>query len=86
MAYKKIEDYISFADLAIEQHANKNRTIQLLKQFDKTIDWSPVNGLLLSHYPVGKSKPLSAVDAVQVPAASKVVSDSFRPRPRKPDQ
>ncbi|MBU3950639.1 MAG: hypothetical protein KJ658_00765 [Proteobacteria bacterium] len=46
MAYKMIEQYLSFADIAIQKHADKNRTLVYLSQFDKTIDWEPVQKAL----------------------------------------
>ena len=32
MAYKKIEQYLSFADIAIQNNADKNRTLLFLRQ------------------------------------------------------
>ncbi len=54
MAYKKIERYLSFADVAILKHAEKNRSLAFLKQINNTIDWSPIDDLLLEFYDVGK--------------------------------
>ena len=56
MAYKKIDQYLSFADMAIEKTAKKNRTLNFLKELDSTIDWQPVDDLLKKHYAPGKSK------------------------------
>lgn len=56
MAYKNIEDYFSFADFLIHQNMDKNRTLQFLKIIDKAIDWTAIEEMLLSFYPVGKSK------------------------------
>ena len=55
MAYKKIEQYLSFADIAILNNADKNRTLLFLKQIDKTIDWEPVNEMIMKYYMTGKS-------------------------------
>ena len=46
MAYKQIDQYLSFADMAIEKTANKNRTLNFFKDLDSTIDWKPVEELL----------------------------------------
>ncbi len=56
MAYKKIEQNFSFADIAIQNHSDKNRTYIFLNQIEKTIDWNPIEKLIYKHYPVGKSK------------------------------
>ena len=55
MAYRKPQRYFSFADLAVEKHADKNRALALLKQLDKTIDWTPVEKLLAKFYHTGKA-------------------------------
>jgi IS5 family transposase len=55
MAYKKIEQYLSFADIAIQNSADKNRTLLFLRQIDKSIDWEPVNDMLMTFYKIGKS-------------------------------
>jgi hypothetical protein len=39
MAYKKIEHYFSFADIAVNSNADKNRSLLFLRQLDKSIDW-----------------------------------------------
>jgi transposase, IS5 family len=56
MAYRKPQRYFSFADLAVEKHANKNRALSVLKQLNRTIDWNPINELLSKFYDTGKSE------------------------------
>ncbi|WP_320040579.1 hypothetical protein [uncultured Desulfobacter sp.] len=56
MAYKKIEYGISFADIAIQAYADKNRKLLFLREVENTIDWQPVEDLLMEHYEPGKSK------------------------------
>ena len=56
MAYRKPQRYFSFADLAVEKHADKNLALSVLKQLDRTIDWSPINELLSKFYDTGKSE------------------------------
>jgi IS5 family transposase len=55
MAYRKPQRYFSFADLAVEKHVDKNRSLSVLKQLDKTIDWKPIDKLLAKFYHTGKS-------------------------------
>jgi len=54
MAYSKPQRYFSFADLAVEKHANKNRALTVLKQLNLTIDWNPIKKLLDQFYHTGK--------------------------------
>lgn len=56
MAYKKIEQYFSFADIAIQNNADKNRSLLFLRKVNHTIDWEPVEQLLVKYYKTGKSK------------------------------
>lgn len=55
MAYRKPQRYFSFADLAVEKHADKNRSLALLKQLNHTIDWKPIDKLLAKFYHTGKA-------------------------------
>lgn len=41
--------------MAIENTANKNRTLNFLKELESTIDWKPVEKLLKKYYSPGKS-------------------------------
>ena len=56
MAYKKIQYGCSFADMPIQAYSRKNRNRLFLQKIDKTIDWKPIQALLLKHYEPGKSK------------------------------
>ncbi len=56
MAYKKIEQCFSFADIAIQNHADKNRSLIFLNKVNATIDWMPVRDLLIKFYEIGKAK------------------------------
>jgi hypothetical protein len=38
MAYRKPQRHFSFADLAVEIHADKNRSLAVLKQLNLTIE------------------------------------------------
>jgi IS5 family transposase len=55
MGFKKIDRNLSFADLALANSMEKNRSLTTLKQLDKVIDWSRVEACLMTHYDVGFS-------------------------------
>ncbi|MCP3872353.1 MAG: IS5 family transposase [Desulfobacteraceae bacterium] len=56
MAYKKIDNYFSFADIAIQHNADKNRSLIFLDKINSTINWKPVQNMLIKFYETGKSK------------------------------
>ena len=56
MAYKQIEYGFIFADIAVQRIADKNRTLLFLRQVESTIDWEPIQDLLLKYYEIGKTK------------------------------
>ena len=56
MAYKNTQQHLSFADLAVRKYADKNRSLLFLRQIDETIDWMPVQDILLKHYTIGKAE------------------------------
>ena len=56
MAYKKIDKFFSFADIAIQKNADKNRSLIFLNKVNATIDWKPVQKMLMKFYDTGKSK------------------------------
>ena len=56
MAYKQIDQTYSFAEIAIQNYIAKNRTFTFLRQVEDSINWEPVEALLLKYYRVGKSK------------------------------
>ena len=56
MAYKNIEHDFSFADIAVQKFADKNRSMLFLRQVNNTIDWQPVKNLLFRYYETGKAK------------------------------
>lgn len=55
MGFKKMDTSIGFADLALESSMKHNRSLELMKKLNDTIDWSRVENILLSHYQVGTS-------------------------------
>jgi len=56
MAYKKIDKYFSFADIVIQNNADKNQSLLFLNKVKASIDWEPVENMLISFYETGKSK------------------------------
>jgi len=55
MAFKKMDKNLGFADLALASSLKHNRSLNLMEKLDKTIDWSRVEAILLSHYTIGTS-------------------------------
>ena len=53
MAYKNIQNYFSFAYIAIEKNADNNRSLLFLRKIDNSIDWEPVDRLLIKFYKIG---------------------------------
>ncbi|WP_054031617.1 hypothetical protein [Desulfatitalea tepidiphila] len=90
MAYRKPQRYFSFADLAVEKHADKNRALAVLKQLNLTIDWNPIKKLLDQFYQTGKQieggKAYPPLLLFKCLLLLKMVSDPLRPGARKPDQ
>jgi transposase, IS5 family len=56
MAFKKTTRSLDFADLALANCLEQNRSIKLMEQVSRTINWSRVESILLSHYTVGTSE------------------------------
>ena len=56
MGFKKIDQKIGFAELALASSMEKNRSLQTLEQLNKVINWSKIEKILLKHYKIGKSK------------------------------
>ena len=56
MGYKKIQYGYSFADMAIQAYASKNRNHLFLQEINNAIDWQLIQDLLIKYYEPGKSK------------------------------
>ena len=56
MGFKKTTRNLDFADLALVNCLEHNRSIKLMEQLSGTINWSRVESTLLSHYTVGTSE------------------------------
>ena len=56
MGYKRIDENLSFADLAISKSLEHNRTLKMLEKISKVVKWENIEALLLEHYEIGTSK------------------------------
>jgi IS5 family transposase len=56
MGYKRIDENLSFADLAVSKSLEHNRTLKMLEKIGKVVKWENIEALLLEHYGVGKSR------------------------------
>ena len=56
MGFKKTVRNLDFADLALVNCLEQNRSIKLMEQLSATINWPRVESILLSHYTVGTSE------------------------------
>ena len=55
MGFKKMDNSLGFADLALASSLKHNRSLKLMDKLDKSIEWSRIEAILLSHYTVGTS-------------------------------
>jgi len=55
MGYKKMDQNLGFAELALASSLKHNRSLKTMEKMDKAINWSRVNSVLMSHYVVGTS-------------------------------
>ena len=55
MGFKKMDNSLGFADLALASSLEHNRSLKLMEKIDKAIDWSRVENILYNHYIVGTS-------------------------------
>ena len=53
MGFKKMDNSLGFADLALASSLEHNRSVKLMEKLDNAIDWTRVETILLSHYTVG---------------------------------
>ena len=50
MGYKRIDENLSFADLAISKSLEHNRTLKMLEKISKVVKWENIEALLMEHY------------------------------------
>ena len=55
MGFKKIDQIIGFAELALSSSMEKNRSLTTLEQTNKVIDWAKIENILMKHYKIGTS-------------------------------
>jgi IS5 family transposase len=55
MGFKKIDQKIGFAELALSSSMEKNRSLKTLERMNKVIDWTKVENKLMKHYTIGTS-------------------------------
>lgn len=54
MAYKKWNQNISFADVALSSSIEKNRSLKTMERINRVIDWTKVEERLMDYYLVGR--------------------------------
>ena len=55
MAYKKIGEELSFADLAVSKSLEHNRSVKRMDKINKIVSWRNIEALLLEYYDIGKT-------------------------------
>ena len=55
MGFKKMNNSLGFADLALASSLKHNRSLKLMKKLDNAIEWPRIESILMSHYTVGTS-------------------------------
>jgi transposase, IS5 family len=55
MGFKKMDNSLGFADLALASSLKHNRSLKLMNKLNHAIDWSRVEQILMAHYSVGTS-------------------------------
>lgn len=56
MGYKKLGKEISFADLAVSNSLEHNRSLKMMNRIEKVVNWRNIEALLREYYEVGTSK------------------------------
>ena len=55
MGFKKMDNSLGFADLALASSLKHNRSLKLMKKLNNAIEWPRIESILMSHYTVGTS-------------------------------
>ena len=55
MAYKKIGEELSFADLAVSKSLAHNRSVKRMDRINQVVSWRNIEALLLEYYDIGKT-------------------------------
>jgi transposase, IS5 family len=56
MAFKEFSRNLSFADIEVERVLARTRTQGFLAEINRSVDWEPIEKLLMRGYPVGDSE------------------------------
>jgi len=56
MSYKKWNQNISFADIALSSSIEKNRSLKTMERINRVIDWNRVEERLMDYYEVGRQE------------------------------
>ena len=56
MGYKKLGKNMSFADLAVTASLENNRSVKMMENINKMVNWQNIEALLLEYYNQGKSR------------------------------
>ncbi|MHC5074191.1 MAG: IS5 family transposase [Planctomycetota bacterium] len=56
MGFKKMDQSLSFADLALKSSLKHNRSLKTMEKLNKAINWSRIESILMIHYTIGTSK------------------------------
>ncbi len=55
MGFKRPDKSLTFADLAMKETLEHNRSLKTLEKIEKSINWVRIDSVLMSHYTVGTS-------------------------------
>ena len=55
MGFKKMDNSLNFGDLVLANSLKHNRSLVIMENINKSINWSRVESILLNHYSVGAS-------------------------------
>jgi transposase, IS5 family len=55
MGYKKLGKNMSFADLAVTNTLENNRSVKMMEKINRVVNWQNIEALLLEYYEQGKS-------------------------------
>src|SRR4030042_4358090 len=55
MGFKKMNESFTFSDLAMTDSLEHNRSLRNMEKLEKSINWSRIDSILMSHYKVGTS-------------------------------
>ncbi len=55
MGFKRLHESFTFADLAMQETREDNRSLNTMEKLKKAINWNRIESILMSHYTVGTS-------------------------------